>query len=256
MRQAVILAPIAMLVVGASVALAATGHAPKPRASSLAAAAARTARVSTQRYAVDLRIMKDSVPHVLRARSAVAPGTISVWLELAPVRLPNGTFIPGSDTEGLIDGPFLYERMPDGLAAQGSVDWLRVSIASLSPSHPALSGMHGMTAMPLLHVLGEARAHAVTRDASLFRGTVAYDDPIVVTGLRMFTAGLQFRDLRVTAWIDPHGLVRRVRLTGHTADRKTTLLVNARLYAFGRPVRVTPPAEGTFMDDQLLQLSD
>ena len=256
MRQAVLMAPIAMLVVGASVAIAATGHAPKPRASSLAAAAARTAHVSTQRYAVDLRIVKDSVPRVLHARSAVAPGTVSVWLKLAPVKLPDGTLIPGSDTDGLIDGPFLYERMPDGLAGQGAIDWLRVSIASLSPSDPALSGMQGMTAMPLLHVLGEARAHSVTRNANLFRGTVAYDDPIVVAGLRMFTAGLQFRDLQVTAWIGPQGLVRRVRLTGHTADRKTTLLVNARLYAFGRPVHVTPPAEGTFMDEQLLQLSD
>jgi len=256
MRQAALIAPVATLVAGASVAFAATGHAPTPRASSLAEAAARTAHVSTQRYAVDLRIVKNSVAHVLHARSAVAPGTVSVWLELAPVKLPDGTLIPGSDTEGLIDGPFLYERMPDGLAAQGSIDWLRVSITSLSPSDPALGGMHGMTAMPLLHVLGEAHAHPVTHNASLFRGTVAYDDPIVVTGLKMFTAGLQFRDLHLTAWIGPQGLVRRVRLTGHTADRKTTLLVNARLYAFGRPVYVTPPAEGTFMDEQLLRLSD
>src|SRR5207302_9936874 len=135
---------------------------------------------------------------------------------------------------------------PDGLS-MGAIQWLRVRIASLSPSHPALRGMHGMTAMPVLHVLGEARAHAVTKDASIFRGTVAFDDPIVDTALRPLTAGLQFRDMRVTAWIGPHGLVRHVRITGHTADRKTTLLVEARLFGFERPVHVSPPAEGTFL---------
>lgn len=255
MRQAAVVAPIATLLVGVSVAFAATGHATKPRASSLAAAAARTAHVSTQRFAVELKIVKDAMPHVLHAQSAVAPGTVAVHLVLGEVTASDGTIVPGSETDGLIYGPFLYERMPDGLSL-GPIEWLRVSIASLSPSHPALRGMRGMTATPLLHVLGEARAHAVTRDASIFRGSVAYDDPIAVTALKPLTAGLQFRDLHVTAWIGTDGLVHRVRLTGHTADGTSTLLVNARLFAFGRPVHVTPPAEGTFMDERLMQLSD
>lgn len=254
MRQAALMGPAAMLVVGVSVAFAATGHATKPRTSSLASAAAHTARVSTQRYAVDLKIVKNKMPHVLHARSVVAPSTIFVRLALGEVTLSNGTIVPGSETEGLIYGPFLYERMPIGLSI-GSIEWLRVSIPSLSRAHPALRGMRGLTAMPLLHVLGEARAHAVTPDASIFRGTVAYDDPIVVTALKPLTAGLQFRDLRVTAWIGRDGLVHRVRLTGHTADNTSTLLVNARLFAFGRPVRVTPPGEGTFMDEELQQLA-
>jgi hypothetical protein len=44
-------------------------------------------------------------------------------------------------------------------------------------------------------------------------------------------------------------------LTGHTADRRTSLVISARLYGFGRPVHVSPPAPGTFMDDSLAQLS-
>jgi hypothetical protein len=255
MRLAALIGAIATLVAGVSVAFAATGHEPKPRASSLAQAAARTAHVGSQRYAVDLTIVKDAVRYVMHAQSAVAPGVISVHLELGELTRSDGTIVPGSETWGLIDGPFLFEHTPDGLAV-GSVEWMRVRIALLSPSHPALQGMHGMTAMPLLHVLDEARARAVSPDASIFRGSIAYDDPIVVTALQPLMAGLQFRDLRVTAWIGPDGLVRRVRLTGHTPDRKSTLLVNARLFAFGRPVHVTPPAEGTFVDEQLLRLSD
>lgn len=255
MRQAAVMAPVAMLVVGVSVAFAATGHATKPRATSLAAAAARTAHVSTQRFAVDLKIVKDSAPHTLHAHSAVAPNTISVHLALGEVTQPDGSIVPASETDGLIDGAFLYERMPLGLS-MGPVQWLRINIASLSRSHPALRGMHGLTALPLMHVLGEARAHAVTRNASIFKGTVAYDDPIVVTAMRPLMAGLQFRDLRVTAWIGKDGLVHRVRITGHTADRSSTMLVNARLYAFGRPVHVTVPAEGTFIDEALQPLAN
>jgi hypothetical protein len=254
MRKVTLLGAVAMLV-SASVALAASGHSIKPRASSLAQAVARTADVRTQQYAVDLRIVKDKVAYALHASSVVAPGTVFVHLALGEVKQADGTVAPGSETWGLIDGPFLYEHAPDGITV-GSVQWLRLRIASLGPSHPALRGMHGMTATPLMHVLDEARAHAVTRDASVFRGSVAYDDPIVVTALQPLTAGLQFRDLRVTAWIGPGGLVRRVRLTGHTSDRTATLLVNARLFAFGRPVHITPPAEGTFLDEQLLHLSD
>lgn len=239
----------------ASVALASSGKATSPRTKSLAAAAARTAHVSTQRFAVDLKIVKDAMPHALHAHSVVAPGTVFVHLALGEVTTSSGTIVPGSETDGLIYGPFLYERVPDGLSV-GSVEWLRISIPSLSPSHPALRGMHGLTAMPLLHVLGEARAHSVTHDASIFRGTVAYDDPIVTAALQTFSAGMQFRDLRVTAWIGKDGLVHRIRITGHTPDRSSTMRVDARLFAFGRAVYVTPPAEGTFVDERLQKLAN
>ena len=52
------------------------------------------------------------------------------------------------------------------------------------------------------------------------------------------------------------GLIHGIRVTGITADGTTTLDIQARLFAFGRPVHLTPPAEGTFMDQQLMQLSE
>ncbi|HET8893643.1 MAG TPA: hypothetical protein VFM96_06060 [Gaiellaceae bacterium] len=237
----------------ASVALASSGTTTKPRTPSLAQAAARTAQVRRQRYSLEITIVQDKTTHIVRASSAVAPGTVSVQLELDAVTLPTGDIIPSSSTAGLIEGPFLYERAPDGLTI-GGANWVRLSIARIGSTSLALRGMHGMTAMPLLHVLGEAHAYPMTRNASIFRGTVAYDDPIVVTALQPLTVGLQFRDLRVAAWIGPGGLVRHVRLTGHTADRTTTLLVDAHLFGFGRPVQITPPAEGAFLDESLLRL--
>ena len=254
MRRTVSIGLVATLC-AASVALAATGSTTKPRTPSLARAAARTAHVRTQRYDVVLTLVQDKTTHIVRASSASAPGTISVQLELDAVTLPTGDILPSSSTAGLIDGPFLYERAPDGLTI-GGASWVRMSIARLGANSLPLRGMHGMTAMPLLHVLGEARAYPITRNASIFRGTVAYDDPIVVTALRPLTAGLQFRDLRVAAWIGLGGLVRHIRLTGHTADHRTTLLIDAHLFGFGRPVHVTPPAERAFMDESLLQLRD
>ncbi|HSX21902.1 MAG TPA: hypothetical protein VLE97_03910 [Gaiellaceae bacterium] len=211
--------------------------------------------MSAQRYTVELRIVQAGIPHLMTAQSAVAPETVSVHLQLGGFVLADGSVQLGSQTAGLIYGPFLYERVPDGLSL-GAIQWVRISIPSLSRSHPALRGMHGLTALPLLHVLGEARARAVTRDASIFRGTVAYDDPIVDNALQLFSAGMQFRGLQITAWIGKDGLVHRIRITGHTPDRTSTMRVDARLFAFGRPVRVTPPAEGTFVDKQLQQLAN
>jgi hypothetical protein len=60
-------------------------------------------------------------------------------------------------------------------------------------------------------------SHARATGANAFAGTVNYDDPIV---------------------------------------RSAALAIKARLYAFGRPVHLTPPAEGTFVDQQLLQLAE
>lgn len=254
MRRTIPIALIATLA-AASVAFAATGHATKPRTASLAQAVQRTMDVRKQRYAVDLQILKGTTPHVLHAHAAVAPGTVSVDLQLGATKLGK-LVIPGPDSGALIEGPFLYERAPSGLVVLGKVRWLRVNIAELSSGSDAVQAVHALTAMPLLRVLGEAHARALAPNASVFRGTVAYDDPIVDDALRPLTAGLQFRDLRVTAWIGPGGLVRRVKITGETPDHRTTLLIRARLYGFGLPVHVTPPSEGTFLDQSLLQLSN
>jgi hypothetical protein len=88
----------------------------------------------------------------------------------------------------------------------------------------------------------------------VFRGTVAYDDRVVRRGLSSLTSDIEFRDLRITAWVGRDGLLHRIRLTGRTADRSTALHLDARLYAFGSRVRVQPPAADAFLDPKREQL--
>jgi len=164
----------------------------------------------------------------------------------------DGTKVPGPSGAALLDGPFLYERAPDNIVVQGTLRWLRLSTARLSKASDDLQAVRAMTPSPLLRVLGEA--HMWQAGTRLYRGTVAYDDPIVRTALARLTGGIEFRHLRLSAFVGRDGLLHRLLLTGRTADRKTTLQLSARFYSFGRPVHVSPPAPGTFMDEDLLQL--
>jgi hypothetical protein len=50
------------------------------------------------------------------------------------------------------------------------------------------------------------------------------------------------------------GLIHAIRITGRTADGKTTLNLRARLFGFGKPVSVKPPKPGSFVDPTLEQL--
>jgi hypothetical protein len=162
--------------------------------------------------------------------------------------------VPGRDAAAMIDGPFLYERAPSGAVGNRSIRWLRVPIASLGPAATVIDAVRSLTPLPLLRVLGES--HAVPARAGGFAGTVHYDDPIVRSAITRLSGGVEFRDLRVIAQVGDDGLVNRIEITGTTADATTALHIEARLYAFGRPVHLTPPAEGTFVDEQLTQLAE
>jgi hypothetical protein len=135
------------------------------------------------------------------------------------------------------------------------VRWLRVRVVDLSPTSSELKAVHALTPEPLLRVLGEARTSRVRPGAGLYRGTVAYDRPLVRSSLAQLTGGTEFRGLRISAYVGRDGHVHRLLLTGRTADRKSTLSLSARFYGFGRPLHVKPPPPGTFMDDKLVQLS-
>jgi hypothetical protein len=235
----------------ASVAFAATGGT-AARHVSLGDAARRTMLVSTQRFAVDVHIAKDRQPLTLRVRGASAPSSLSVKMKMDDLQLPDGTVAPGMDGAVLIDGPFLYERAPRGMAV-GNVRWLRQRLADLSPASGELRTIHNLTSRTLLQVLFEARMHRT--GSRMFRGTLAYDDAAVRRGLGSFTGNIEFRGLHVTAWVGNDRLVHRLRLTGRTADRSAALRLEARLFAFGRPVRVRPPAQGAFFDAKREQLA-
>jgi hypothetical protein len=196
------------------------------------------------RYSIVISVVRESIPAQLTLRGVSARGKLFVSARQAS----------GSESAAMIDGPFFYERAPNGIAVDGTIRWLRVPIAAIGRSAPALNLVRNMTPAPLLRVLGEANA-APTR-GSRFAGTVQYDDPIVRSAITRFSGGVEFHDLHVTARLGGDGLIHRIRVTGITADRTTTLDIQARLSAFGRPVHLTPPAEGTFMDQQLMQLSE
>ena len=107
------------------------------------------------------------------------------------------------------------------------------------------------TPAPLLRILDEwsnARSHA---SGGGFHGRVAYDDPIVLTALSGMTGGTEFRHVFFSVKIGGDGYVHSIRVTGATADGSKSVIVTARLFGFGRPVRVTPPREGTFIDQKL-----
>ena len=245
---------VALFVLGTSVALAATTS-DAARPVSLFQALQRTTRVTTQRYTMRVTISRAKGPTTLDVRGRSGPGLLSVHVGMSKVTLADGTRVPGPDGAALLDGPFLYLRAPSSISVYGGVRWLRERVATLSPASPALHSLRDMSPAPLLRVVGESRATA-SGPSRVFYGSVAYDDPIVRNALRHLTGGLEFRALELTAWIGRDGLVHRILLQGSTADRSAALRLTARLFAFGRPVTVTPPKEGTFMDKQLVGLQE
>lgn len=248
MRRSIVLALVSTFAV-ASVALAATGK-KAPRAS-LVQAVSNTSRASTLRYVLDIAVSHTGSPtqqlHVqgMRGRDALA---IHVQ--------ERSTGLAGPHQSAMIDGPFLYEGSPNGVAVLGRIRWLRAPLARLGPGSKVVATMHHLSPSPLLRLLDEWR-HVRTRTVNgSFHGTVAYDDPIVLSAVSGLTGGIEFRNIRFFARVGGDGYVHAIRVTGTTADGRRTLRVTARMYAFDRPVRLTPPAQGTFMDQKSLALAE
>jgi hypothetical protein len=232
------------LVIGLAVALL-TASVASARAQNLGPAVRATESAPSFRYAIAIAVARTEAPTTgLSIQGVSGRGQLFVHVRQ----------IPGRDAAAMIDGPFLYERAPSGVVVNRTIRWLRVPIASIGSASTVINAVRSLTPFPLLRVLGESRAGPA--GANAFAGTVSYDDPIVRSAITRFSGGVEFRDLRVTARLGDGGLVDRVDVTGTTADGTTTLDIKARLYAFGLPVHLTPPAEGTFVDQQLLQLAE
>jgi hypothetical protein len=180
--------------------------------------------------------------------------TISLRMKMGAVRLADGTVVPGPDGAAVLDGAFLYERAPSGIAVNGKLQWLRLSRASGAASRADLDAVHTMTPAPLLAILRAAHIAPAAPDARVFHGALAYDAP-VLRKVSKFTGNVQYRRLRISAFVGADGYVHRIVLTGRTPDGRSTFSLRARLFAFGKPVHVTPPAPGTFMDEELAQLA-
>lgn len=254
MRRSLLLGFVSTFAV-ASVALAATGgKAPK---ATLVQAVDNTNHASTLRYVMDIAVTRARYPALrLHVQGTRGRGALFVRLQQTSTVLADGTAVHGPHQSVFIDGPFLYEGSPNGVAVLGHIRWLRIPLARLGSGSKVVSTVHNLSPAPLLRLLDEwSRAHMRTRTGA-FRGTVAYDDPIVLTALSGLTGGIEFRDVQFAAKIGNDGYVHTIAVTGRTADRSRTLHVSAHLYAFGRPVRLTPPGEGTFMDQKLLSLAE
>jgi hypothetical protein len=223
------------------------GHAAQPL--SLARAANRTLAVQTQRFATDVEVARSRQRVVLHVRGATAPGATGLHVTVE-ARRRGGAAVPLMSGAALLDGPFLYVHAPSGLVVNGTARWLRTRVAALPPTSPELRMLHAMSSEPLLRLLAVTHTTALAVASGVYRGTVQYDDPVVVAALDALTNRTQFRDLQVTAVVGADGLVHRLRLTGRTADGHAKLRVDARLYSFGRPVHLAQPRQQAFLDQQ------
>jgi hypothetical protein len=220
---------------------------------SLARAANRTLAVQTQRFATDVEIARNEQRTTMHVRGATAPGEASVHV-LVEAKRAGGAAVPVAGGAALLDGPFIYVQAPSGIAVNGA-RWLRTRVAALRPTSPAISTLHAMTSEPLLQLLTITHTTALAVASGIYRGTIPYDDPVAVSALQGLTDRMQFRDLRVTAVVGADGLVHRLRLTGRTADGRSKLRVDARLYSFGRPIHLAPLRQQAFLDQQELRLA-
>jgi hypothetical protein len=243
---------VASMVVAASVASAAN-----VRSAQLGSAVRKTATAASMRYVMNIVVVRSQHPAtVLHIRGARGPGQMFVHVQAIAMMLADGTEIPGPSQSALLDGPFLYEGAPNGVAVSGAIRWLRVPVARLGQASKAIAAMRNLSPAPLLRAIDEARAARSQVRTGTFKGAVRYDDPIVRDALTSMTGGIEFRDLRFEAKLGSDGLVHAIKLTGRTADGGRVLSVIARLYAFGRAVHLAPPAEGTFMDQKSFVLAD
>jgi hypothetical protein len=253
MHKSLLLAFVSTFAV-ASVALAATGG--KAPRSTLGQAVYRTSHASSLRYAMVIAVTRTHYPSMqLRIRGTRTTGSLYVHVKAFSTVLADGTALPGPQQSALIDGPFLYEGSPNGIAIAGKIRWLRVPVARLGTSK-AITTMHNLSPAPILRLVDEWSKVRTRAPHGVFRGSVAYDDPIVLTALSGMTGGIEFRDVAFTARIGIDGYVHAITVTGRTADGSRTLLVTVHMSGFGRPVRVPIPGEGTFMDQKLLGLAE
>lgn len=248
MRMSLLLAFVSIFMV-ASVALAATGG--KAPTTTLVQSIKRTNHAPTFRYALDISVVRPGAPELtLHVNGIRGRGSLFVHVRAM------ADAIVAQQQSALLDGPFLYEGAPNGVAIAGKVRWVRMPVARIGRDARPIQTMHTLSPAPLLRVLDEW-SHGKTRSPNgAYHGVVAFDDPIVQTALAGMAGGTQFRDVHFFARVGIDGYVHAIRLTGHTADGTRRLSVNAQLYAFGRPVTPQIPREGTFMDEKTVGLAE
>ena len=241
-KTALILSLVAAASFAGAFAFAAVGGNKDRVVADVQAANTQTANAKSVHYHVAITLKKSQTPMTLHIRGASSQGRLLAKLAL------------GSQTGTImLDSNFLYESAPKGIVVLGNFHWLRMDVGRLSPRSQTMSTLRSLTPSPLLHIVAEAKLHPLARDG-VFVGAVAYDDPVVRTALRDLANGYEFRELHLRVVVGRDGLIHRLLLLGRSADHKTTFVLRARLFGFGTPVKITPPAPGTFVDPRLEQL--
>jgi hypothetical protein len=169
-------------------------------------------------------------------RGATAPGKLLLRFRMDP----------GMRGAIVIDGPFLYLRAPAGML-HGKVQWLRRRIADINPNSAELRNIHSMTPAALLDVFATTRMRP-TGDVGVFEGRLPYDEPVVRRVIRSLAGDVEFRRLGAMALVGEDGRVRRLRISGLTADKSVQLDVLAYFYAVDKPVQIAAPSQDTFLD--------
>ncbi len=246
-----------LLVAAAALALLGFGGAPgsATRPATLGQLAERAAAVGSLRFELTARIERAGLPpYVLRVRGATS--RYATWLRLAvdTVRAANGTAVPGATAEERVDRSFVYVRSTATRAVVGPM-WVRERRAALGPGSAELRLLHHVSAEAVLDALRRGRGVTRSDGGRVYHASLPYGNPGVRVALEDLEGGIEYRHLRLTAWVAPSGLLRLVLVTGRTADGSSTFLLTLELRGYGRPVSVGPPGQRSFIDFDLVRLA-
>jgi hypothetical protein len=253
MRKLVLFASLTTALLCASVALAAGGgsHA---HPATLADAARHTLAAGSFRFELAARIeTAGSPPQVLHVRGASSPDARQIELRVAAVVAP-GAQVAGPFAQEKADRHFVYVRSSLTVPQFGPL-WVRERLAALARDSEELKMLRAATPQALLRALGRAQELNSGTSGGIFRAALPYNDPVVRSALEGIEGGIEFRDLHLTAWTGEDGYLRRLVVTGRTADERSLLTLTLTLRDHGRPVAVSPPGEGSFVDADLSRLS-
>ncbi len=248
----IVTASLAAALVAASAAFAA-GSGSAAQAASLGRTAQRTVATGSLRFALTAQVVRLAAPpYVLHANGATSPAAAYVHVQVGDLRLPNGTVLAGPSADEETDGTFLYVRSTASRASVGDM-WVRERLAALAPTAPELQMLHQLSPASILRALG--RAQGVTGGGRVLHASLPYADPVVQGALAALEGGVEYQNLRLTAWVGPQGYLRTVVVTGRTADASARFLLTVSLRGYGQRVAVTPPPQGAFVDFNLSRLS-
>lgn len=254
MRKAALLVVAVAALVAATVAFAASGNSRAAAGDSLANAATKSEAVASRRFELTVHVEgAGPVPQTLHVDGAEGAAARSVHLKVDDVLLPDGRRLTGPSADEKVDGRFVYLRSSATRPMFGDL-WVRERLSALGARSAELQTLRSVSPSALLRALPRAGGVEPGAQAGVFHARLPYRDATVRKALAGVEGGVEYRDLRTTAWVGRDGYLRLLLVTGRTPDGAATLVLTLSLAGYGRPVTVTPPGAGQFVDFDLGQL--